>query len=367
MKILFIASDASLPGQGGQAVRLALAAKAAGDQTSLISLKPLGQEAKKLSEGGVEARSLPVGGWRLALNAPRLALAILFKRPEIIQTFGFQANILGKILGFLFGARLVVSSLRSPEPPKMLEMERVSSFLSAKTLAPSAWLASLALRAGISKSQVLKAPLSCDLEAFKAKERHKPHSKDSKWQILFLGERCNETGVPLLIAALDALAKGGVHFKAELAGKAHPAFDFELSARVKELGLESKVSIEPEVPHEKVPALMAKAHLLVAPNVENWTPNTILEAFASSLPVVATDIEGVGELVRDGKTGRLAKPLDPGSLLEKISLALGDYERSVKMAREAHRLAAEEHSVEKACAESLAICRELLEPEAKKA
>ncbi len=364
MKILFIASDLSRPGQGGQLVRLAEAAKAAGHETSVVSLKPGGENAARLAAAGMETRTLELKSWRLAFNGPRLAWTILRRRPDIVQTWGFEANVSGKLLGFLMGARFVVSSLRGPEMPKVMEMERVSSFLSAKTLAPSSWLANLAKSAGISRAQAVAPGLSCELEAFKAKERRRPASKSDKWHLLFLGERSAESGVPALLAALDAMARGGLNFKAELVGGAAPGFDFELESRIKELGLGGKVFIEPPVPHGKVPALMEKAQLLIAPNVFNWTPNTILEAFASSLPVVATDIEGVGELVRDGRTGRLARPLDPNSLLEKISLALGDYEQSVKMAREALRAVKEGHSAEKAGASHLEAYRELLEPPA---
>ena len=57
---------------------------------------------------------------------------------------------------------------------------------------------------------------------------------------------------------------------------------------------------------------MQDASLLVMPS--KWyegLPMTIVEAFATGLPVVASGIGSLAELVRDGQTGRLCRPGDP--------------------------------------------------------
>ncbi|OGV48728.1 MAG: hypothetical protein A2X49_03885 [Lentisphaerae bacterium GWF2_52_8] len=62
-----------------------------------------------------------------------------------------------------------------------------------------------------------------------------------------------------------------------------------------------------------------------------------MEAFASGLPVVGTDIEGTNELVCDGKTGLLALPANAASFAEKIAESLDNYPRMVSMSVTAHR------------------------------
>ncbi|MBF0418283.1 MAG: TIGR03088 family PEP-CTERM/XrtA system glycosyltransferase [Magnetococcales bacterium] len=61
--------------------------------------------------------------------------------------------------------------------------------------------------------------------------------------------------------------------------------------------------------------------LFVLPSKAEGTPLTILEAMGQALPVVATRVGGVGDLVVDGQTGRLVPPHDPLALAD----AIGDY------------------------------------------
>jgi glycosyltransferase involved in cell wall biosynthesis len=345
MKTLFLASDLAAPGQGMQLASLAAASKSAGNETRVISLgKTPGEPGAFLEANGIKAECLGARSWLLPVGLLRGALKVLLFRPDILQTWGFSANISGKAIGFFCGAKATISSLRSPDTPKRLEAERISSFLCARTVASSKWLGELAKACRISRDgSETVIPNSCDASAFKFKER-RPPPKDKRWKILYLGKRCPETGLPELLHALGALTRAGLKLKAVFAGEAAPGFDAGISTLVKDLGLETNLELKGPLKREETARLFENAHLLVAPNVFDWTPNTIMEAFASGLPVVATGIEGVGELVVDGRTGRLAVPMEPASLARKIADALGDYDSSMRMAREAAKLLRERHS-----------------------
>jgi glycosyltransferase involved in cell wall biosynthesis len=64
-------------------------------------------------------------------------------------------------------------------------------------------------------------------------------------------------------------------------------------------------------------------------------PNVLLEAAAIGVPIVATDVGGIPDLVRDGGTGLVAKPGDPEDLAGKIEAALGDPQAAMERARRA--------------------------------
>lgn len=341
MRIVFLASDLALPGQGMQLARLAAAAKEAGHEPLALSLGALGGPGEWLKARGVETRALSAKSWRTPLGLFKFAAATLKARPDVLQTWGFKANVAGKALGFFCGARNVVSSLRSLESPRRMEVERVTSFLCVKTVACGAWLLKAGEACGIPKGQLLQIPNCVDCAAIAWKERRKP-AKDGKWKILCLGERSLASGAPLLLSALAGLDKAGMPFKAVLAG-ASPDERFEkgLLVQIEELGLAKKVELRGEQDASSVRRLMEDSHILVAPKLVDWTPNALLEAFASGLPAVAAGVEGVGELVTDGRTGRLAAPADANSLAKAIADAAMDYEGSLRMAREARRRAVE--------------------------
>jgi len=87
---------------------------------------------------------------------------------------------------------------------------------------------------------------------------------------------------------------------------------------------------------ERLLALIyAAADLFVSTSLEDNLPNTILEALACGLPVVAFGIEGVLDAVHDGRTGFLCPPGDSEALASQISRCLLDNEGRLALGRNA--------------------------------
>ena len=86
-----------------------------------------------------------------------------------------------------------------------------------------------------------------------------------------------------------------------------------------------------------IPALMAAMDIFVLPSLGEGISNTILEAMATGLPVIATRVGGNPELVQEGITGQLVPPADP----EALAQALLGYARDTGR-RHAHGRAARE-------------------------
>lgn len=63
---------------------------------------------------------------------------------------------------------------------------------------------------------------------------------------------------------------------------------------------------------------MSQSDCLVLPSLSEGTPNVILEAMASALPVVASSLPGICEIVNDRVTGLLVKPGDINDLAQKL-------------------------------------------------
>lgn len=95
-----------------------------------------------------------------------------------------------------------------------------------------------------------------------------------------------------------------------------------LERRILQLGLGDRVRLLGN--RNDVPALLAEADVFVLSSVGEGMPGVVLEAMASSLPVVATRVGGTGELVVDGETGTLVAPSDPDALAAAIDAYVRD-------------------------------------------
>jgi teichuronic acid biosynthesis glycosyltransferase TuaC len=75
-------------------------------------------------------------------------------------------------------------------------------------------------------------------------------------------------------------------------------------------------------PHEEIPLWMNACDVLCLPSLSEGLPNVALEAMACGLPVVASRVGGVPEVVRDGVNGFLVPPSNPGALADALRRAL---------------------------------------------
>ncbi|GAC1440009.1 MAG: glycosyltransferase family 4 protein [Mycobacteriales bacterium] len=114
-----------------------------------------------------------------------------------------------------------------------------------------------------------------------------------------------------------------------------------LTALVAELGLSSRVRLLGSVTSEHVIAELAEAAVFtMAPRVladgdRDGIPNVVLEAMLAGVPVVATAVSGLPEVITSGSTGTLVPPDDPAALCAGLAEALGgaDVVRRTGLAR----------------------------------
>jgi glycosyltransferase involved in cell wall biosynthesis len=107
-----------------------------------------------------------------------------------------------------------------------------------------------------------------------------------------------------------------------------------------ELGIADRVELTGPVPQARLTEIYAQADLFVLASVilersgkRDVVPNVLAEAMAMQLPVVATDISGIGELVTDGVSGRLVPPNDAEALARVIAELFADRGQRERLAR----------------------------------
>lgn len=123
-----------------------------------------------------------------------------------------------------------------------------------------------------------------------------------------------------------------------------PEYFAELEALVQELGLTGRFHFSGGV--SDLRSHLLAVGIFVLPSRSEGFSNAIIEAMAASLPVIATDVGGNAEAVRDGVSGIIIPPDDPAKLASAIERLLSDPSLQESMGAAGRKLAAENFTTE---------------------
>jgi len=138
--------------------------------------------------------------------------------------------------------------------------------------------------------------------------------------ILLVGRDCFRKGLPVLLQALRRLRSRLPQIRLEVIGDEF--VHARLFGRLLALGL--PVRFLPGLDPPELRRRYARASALVLPSYQEAFGLTLLEAFAAGLPVVASRVGGIPEVVEDGKSGLLFQSGQAGELAEKLYQVLTD-------------------------------------------
>lgn len=168
--------------------------------------------------------------------------------------------------------------------------------------------------------------------------------EDFPWQapadsleVLAVGRLIEKKGFHFLIEALRLLSAGGRKVSARIIGSG--GMQAELAEQIAASGV--AVTLAGPQPQAEVIAAMRRASVLVCPCVvgedgnRDGMPTVLLEAMALGLPVIASPVTGIPELVRDGESGLLSPEGDAEALAGKIALMLDDPALRLRLSRAA--------------------------------
>jgi glycosyltransferase involved in cell wall biosynthesis len=157
--------------------------------------------------------------------------------------------------------------------------------------------------------------------------------------VLYVGRLSEEKGVDALLEAL-ARAPG---LRADVVGDGPERTSLEGLAAT--LGVEDRVRFRGRLSAGEVHAAMRASAVVAVPSrwYENM-PITVLEAFAAGVPVVASALGGLPELIEDGGDGILVPPEDPMALAEALRSITSDPDRALEMGRAGRAKAERDHA-----------------------
>ena len=167
------------------------------------------------------------------------------------------------------------------------------------------------------------------------------------FRLLALGRLVPKKGYDILLAACRRLEPGGLRFSPHPGGR-RPRAPQTATINCPIRFARERSPYPAFVPHREVPRLLKSADLFLMPSLitpsgdRDGIPNVVLEALSQEVPVVATAVSGLPEVIRPPETGWLAPPADPEALARAVREACADQAEARRRARAGRELVARE-------------------------
>jgi glycosyltransferase involved in cell wall biosynthesis len=317
LRVMLVTNTLVRAGAEKQLVALALGLRRAGHDVAVLSILPPEAHTDVLA-----AADIPV--LRAPAKPPVRGLASIFAarramrrwRPDVVVSFVYQANVLGRVAGRLAGVPVVVSSMRNERfggngRRRDLVM-RATDRLATLSTANSSIAAERILARGITTpNRLVVIPNALELEDTRPRRERADVRRElgvgpGEFLWIAVGRLEPQKDHGTLLAAFGLLDRSA---PARLVIAGDGAERRRLDQMVRDMGLARRVTLLGL--RNDVPDLLAAADGLVSSSRYEGLPNVVMEAMAASLPVVATDVGGTPELVDDGITGLLVPPRSP--------------------------------------------------------
>ncbi|HSC71764.1 MAG TPA: glycosyltransferase, partial [Candidatus Methylomirabilis sp.] len=276
--------------------------------------------ASDLNQAGIPVHDLGMA-WKGDLRVlSRLAGLLRREGVQILFTLMFHPTLLGRLVGSLCGVSIRVSSERTMawERTGRRLLNRWTVGLATHVLAVSDRVAEYAAREfRIPPDRLTTIWNGVDVDHFR------PTQRDASPGALVVGCTARfraENDHATLLRAFSTVGSRWQDVQLLLVGRGPE--EGRLKALGEALGILARIRFVGEQPD--VRPFLRQMDLYVQPSVVAGMPNSVLEAMAVGLPVVATAVGGTSEVVVEGETGLLVPPRDPAALADAMLKLLGD-------------------------------------------
>lgn len=256
----------------------------------------------------------------------RLTRSLRRFQPDLLQTFLWHANVLGRVAGRMAGVPHVVAGIRVAERSGRgrLWLDRLTDRWVERHVAVSEAVARFSRQSGgLPSVKLIVIPNGVDASRFldASPVALEPLGLPPGYRaIVCVGRLEPQKRVDWLLRLLPQVVEAAPDCQLLVVGEGpqRPALeklaaDLAIGRHVRFLGF-----------RDDIPAILAASEVLALPSAWEGMPNAVLEAMASSLPVVATDVEGVRELLGDGAAEQVVAVDGPRAFTERLIALLKD-------------------------------------------
>jgi glycosyltransferase involved in cell wall biosynthesis len=316
-RILLLITDLELGGTPTVVRELAIRLADPGrTEVDVACLSPWGPVAGQLQDAGVVVAALGARGVQsLPIALFRLVRLIHHGRFDTVFSFLIHANLMATLASaFCPGLRwLQAIQTTQPNPKWHWLVQRFIRVAADAVVVPSESVRQAAgERSGIPTEQVVVVPNAVDVASFDGiAAKHRVPAEP--FQIGFIGRLDPIKRIEDLVAAMQGpLGPICGHLHIFGTGPERP----HIEQTIQRLGLASQVTLHGAIlgPHEA----LAMIDVLVLPSDAEGFGLVLIEAMAAAVPVVATRVPGIADVVVDGKTGVLIPARSPDAIREAV-------------------------------------------------
>jgi glycosyltransferase involved in cell wall biosynthesis len=166
-------------------------------------------------------------------------------------------------------------------------------------------------------------------------------------KVLYIGYLGNAKGSFDLLDAVDILRRQKVCFTVDMVGSELTVGEIGLlREKVKHLQLEAIVRICPPAYGADKLKYLEDCDIFVYPSHREGMPMAVLEAMASGLPIVASNVGGLPDLIQDGKNGFLVESNNPEQLASAIHKLIGGREMRKSMGMASYEIVCKQYDID---------------------
>jgi len=347
--ILFVTVGYTLGGSENMIALIAPRLKKRGYKVRVLAFKDWGPVSDQLKRGGIECASLHGTGkfdlrvlWRYFLYLKKTP-------PDLVIAFLYRAYIPSRIFGFLLGIPNIssVQGVRGWMNFSHKLLDKITAPLDYVTYSCSKSVTVfLVKKVGHKEEHIVTIPNGIDIDSFAVKidkeKKIKELGLNSELKVVGTVSRLHEPtkGIKILLEAFKILQK---KFDSQLLVVGSGKDEKMLKRRAKDMGIKALFLGE----RTDISEILQVIDVFVLSSFYEGLPISILEAMATKIPVVATNVGDNSEVVINGKTGFIVEPGKPDLLAEKIEFLLNDAEKSKNFGEAGFKRVKENFSIDK--------------------
>jgi glycosyltransferase involved in cell wall biosynthesis len=237
--------------------------------------------------------------------------------PDIVHVHGMWIGISGYLANKLLKIPYVLHCQGSDVYRPQLPIKLTSKMVFKNAAAVIALTEHMKVEIqNVYNRDVFVIPNGIDLKKFEDFTKNRIHNNEGRKKILFVGRLHTVKGVKYLIESMKIIKIDFPNIELILVGDGEEKC--KLESLVKQFNLSEYVSFVGIVPNQQIPKCMIESDIFVLPSLSEGFGIVILEAMASGLPIVASNVGGIPYLVQNEINGFLVEPKNPDQIAEKV-------------------------------------------------